>query len=726
MAGMDITRLLRFGALGTLFVIPFVPLIVANEFFFPFITGKNFAFRILVELGLVFFALLALYDTSIRPRVSSMLVALSLLVLTMGISTILSENPMKSFWSNFERMEGYIGLLHLFAYFLIATSFLSLEKHFKTLINITIGVSVLVGFYGLLQLGGALTINQGGVRVDATLGNATYLAVYMLFHIFLTLLAYVRWGIGRGKELVAAFYGSALILQVVMLFYASTRGTILGLIGGLFVSGLVYALSPGVNERIRKIGIASVISVLVVAAGFFALKDTSFVQNHQVLQRIANISLETGETRFTIWGMAYQGFLERPIFGWGQESFNFVFNKYYDASLYTEEPWFDRAHNAFIDWLVAGGAPAFLLYISLYGIALFYLFRRGNPFTVVERGIFSGLIAAYAFHNLFVFDNLLSSYLFMTVLAYLTVRTMGESNSVPIEPTKTFYAGAPVIAVLGLVLMYFVNVPGIVTATSIIEGIKPHAEGLSENLRYFDRALANNGLGRQEAREHLAQFAVQLRSLSVPDQSFIAEVDKRALLGLEEEVRSVPNDTRTLVFLGSLHRQMGNPNAARPYLERALENSPQKLAIMFELGVLESSLGNREKALEWLKKAYDLAPEYDLARSLYASALIQNGAYNLAEPILIEQFGTVTPNDANVLAAYLSVRDFGRVLTIAEGRLAESPDNPRYHIDLASVYLEMGRRSDAISKIREAIALDASFKDQGEYFIKEIEAGRTP
>jgi len=41
---------LRFVAIGAVFLIPVVPLIVANSLFFPFITGKNFAFRILVEV----------------------------------------------------------------------------------------------------------------------------------------------------------------------------------------------------------------------------------------------------------------------------------------------------------------------------------------------------------------------------------------------------------------------------------------------------------------------------------------------------------------------------------------------------------------------------------------------------------------------------------------------------------------------------------------------------
>jgi O-antigen ligase len=63
--------------------------------------------------------------------------------------------------------------------------------------------------------------------------------------------------------------------------------------------------------------------------------------------------------------MVYQGFKEKPVFGWGQENFNYVFNKYYNPAMFDQEQWFDRAHNEFLDWLIAGGLPAFFLYISL-------------------------------------------------------------------------------------------------------------------------------------------------------------------------------------------------------------------------------------------------------------------------------------------------------------------------------------------------------------------------
>ncbi|MBI2030701.1 hypothetical protein HYT05_03695, partial [Candidatus Kaiserbacteria bacterium] len=43
-------KVLRWIVLIGIFALPIIPLYVANSLFFPYITGKNFAFRILVEI----------------------------------------------------------------------------------------------------------------------------------------------------------------------------------------------------------------------------------------------------------------------------------------------------------------------------------------------------------------------------------------------------------------------------------------------------------------------------------------------------------------------------------------------------------------------------------------------------------------------------------------------------------------------------------------------------
>jgi len=177
-----------------LFLLPFIPFLVSSSFFFPFITTKAFAFRIIIEIIFAAWMLLALLDAEYRPKKSLILYAVLAFLVVIGLADLLGVSPLKSFWSNFERMEGYVTLLHLGMFFVVISSVFSAEggsasggkeTMWKRWWNVSLTASFLMVLYSVLQLIGLKTINQGGVRVDGTLGNAIYLAVYMLFHIFI-------------------------------------------------------------------------------------------------------------------------------------------------------------------------------------------------------------------------------------------------------------------------------------------------------------------------------------------------------------------------------------------------------------------------------------------------------------------------------------------------------------------------------------------------------------
>ena len=369
---MNIKRSLRYILLGGIFLVPFISFIVANSMFFPFITGKNFVFRILVEILFASWLILALRVPSYRPTFSWLAVAVAAFVGIIALADIFGVNSTKSFWSNFERMEGLVTLVHLLMYFIVVGTVLNTQKLWTWFFNTSIVASVIMGFYGFLQLSGEFVINQGGVRLDGRFGNATYLAVYMLFHVFITTVLLLRW---RGGNLVRFLYVGAIVVQLINLYATATRGSILGLIGGVILSALLIILFEKERPKLRKIGVGILVGALLIVGGFIAVKDSSFVSESPVLSRFSNISLTEGtvNARFQIWNMAWQGIKEHPVLGWGQENFNLVFNKYYDPSMYAQEPWFDRVHNIVLDWLIAGGILVLLAYISIPLALLYYL-----------------------------------------------------------------------------------------------------------------------------------------------------------------------------------------------------------------------------------------------------------------------------------------------------------------------------------------------------------------
>lgn len=718
-------KVIRYGILAGIFAVPFIPFIVANEFFFPFITGKNFAFRIIVEVIFALWVILMFTDREVRPRPSALWYALLLFTASLGISALVGENPHKSFWSNFERMEGWIALAHLAAYFTVLTSVFRSEKLWRAFFNTSIAVSAGVGLYGVLQLAGLIVINQGGVRVDATFGNATYLAAYMLFHFFITLYALYRFAPGR---LVQLCYAVALVLQGLMIFYAATRGTTIGLLGGLLVSGLTFALFSKQNQTLRRAGVALIAAIIILAGTFVLVRDTDFVRENEVLTRFASIGLEEGRTRLTIWDMALRGSFERPLFGWGQENFNYIFNERYAPSLYAQEPWFDRAHNQFLDWLVAGGLVGLALYLSLYAIALGYVWKR-DIFDIGERAIITGLIAAYGFHSLLVFDNLMSSVLFVTVLGYLLVRESAARPPLPFASLSgnAYGAASAAVLIVAAFTLYAVNVPGMTRAAGMIDALSPYPGGVSKNFEHFKNVIGSGGVGRQEAHEQLAQFAVQvqqpnLASLSTPELR--NEIAAFAAARFAEELERAPNDARLRSFYGTLLKALGDIQGAEAQFKRAHELSPRKQYILFELGALASARGDAVAAEGYFREAFELEPRFEQARLLLASLLIRVDRLPEADELISEVYGTVTPPQEILLEAYAAVENYERLLLVAQARVAEAPSDLRRLTQLASVYYESGSYDEAIAVLREAIRAHPSFAAEGERYIAEVEAVR--
>src|SRR5207249_4512837 len=104
-------------------------LIVSSSLYFPYITGKNFSFRILVEIMFVSWIWLAFRQPTYRPRWKSPItISLITFVVILFVADIFGESFYKSLWSNFERMEGFITFLHLLIFFFVATTVLNVEK----------------------------------------------------------------------------------------------------------------------------------------------------------------------------------------------------------------------------------------------------------------------------------------------------------------------------------------------------------------------------------------------------------------------------------------------------------------------------------------------------------------------------------------------------------------------------------------------------------------------
>ncbi len=715
----NLDNILRNTILGIVFLIPFISFLVFNNLFFPFITGKVFAFRILVEVMVCLWAVLALRDEKYRLKFSWIAILSAVFIAIIGLADILGENPLKSIWSNFERMEGWITLLHLFGFFVVTASVLQTEKLWHRFFNISIFASVLMGFYGLMQMAGKFQIHQSTDRLDATMGNSAYLAVYMLFHIFITLFFMVR---ERGNSLLKWLYGLAIILQTVILYNTGTRGAILGFLAGMFTVGLVVAIFERQNKKLRKICIGSLVGLVVFVGLFISMRETSFVNKHPVLNRLADISLEekTTRSRFMVWGMAWEGFKENPVLGWGQENFNYVFNKYYNPDMYDQEQWFDRTHNVFFDWLIAGGLLGLLGYLALFLIIIYYLIKdENNYFNTLDKGIIIGLLVGYFVHNLFVFDHLISYILFFSLLGYIHSINVDEETVSTVKISDGINSIAiPVVIITALFSIYFFNAKPIATNLNLLNALKSHKDSPTKNFEYFEKAISYGFVGRQEAREQFAQAGIKyLPSLNPQAQQEMANL---ILINLEKQIEEDSNNARIESITGTFLGRIGDLDNSAIHLDRALELSPNKISLLELTGSVYTFKGDLGTANEYIKKAFELAPQFDSLRIGYATSLIKIDEIQQAEDLLIEGFGTILVDDDRLIQAYLSKNNYQKAISIAELRVENNPGDAQTLLSLAATYSEAGFKQKAVEAINGVIKLDPNFKEQGEYYIQEI------
>ncbi len=713
--------LARWVALGALFAVTLTPLIVLNSFFFPFITGKAFFFRVIVEIAVAAWGVLAVLDKDYRPRFSLVGAAVTAFVVWMFVANLFAVNVEKAFWSNFERMEGWVLLVHLLGLFFAASAVLRVEKKWRTWFIASLCVGVVVSGYALLQLAGALAIHQGSTRIDATLGNSAYLAIYFLFN---TGIAF--WLLLTEKRLWLKYVlGVFAVLEMYLLFMTETRGTVLGLVGALALAALLTALTA--RKELRRYAAFGLVAIILVSGGFYLARNSAFVQGNHTLQRVASISLADGQTRFTVWHMAYEGFLERPVVGWGQEGFNYVFNTYYAPSMYQQESWFDRAHNAFLDWLVAGGLPAFVLYISLFGTAVWVLWRR-SELSRAERIVLTATLAGYACHNLFVFDNLYSYVYFFAILALIdsqVARPIAYFEKLPEAARELGMTYAlPIATVAAFAMVWFINVPGISAATTLITAISPSPSGYDGNIAIFKELVAHPAFAEQEISEQLVSFAGSMAQDPKATDAQKQEITTLAVDEMKNQVAHTPLDAREQLELSYAYRAAGDLPSALSAIEAALKLSPKKQSIWVQAGATAWDMGDTATTQKDFTTAYELDPSFTDLAAYAAAGDLSVGDTTKADAVLMGAFGTTTVDNDVLAVAYYRTQDWPRLITLWQLRASAPDASAQTLFGLAAAYYAAGQKANAIAAVKNAVAKYPEAASAGEAAIAQIE-GKT-
>lgn len=603
----------------------FVPLIVIpSSFIFPFIVPKIVVMRTLIEVALGAYVLLLFLNwKEYRPAVTPLTLAvLMFYVVSFGLSTFIGVDAYHSFWDNHERMLGLFTILHYVAFYLLCVKFLKNWTAWKWAMRFFFMAGTIVMFIGLLQVGNPnMLLNQGSERVASTLGNPIYVGGYALFLTFLGTLLLLKDKNHTWKYV----YGFLMIFSVLGIFYSGTRGSMLGLLAGVGVSLAVYAIALRGYAKTR-ISIGALIVLVVFSVGaLYMNRDSDFVQRIPAVGRAVNTSLSDvmASPRWVAWQIAWQSFVEKPVFGWGPNNYFYAFNAHYQPkslSFGYGETWFDNAHNIVMNTLAVQGAVGILSYFALFAVAAWVLIGayRKRSTDVHLLAIGCGFLTAHFIGNVTVFENITSYLYFMFWLAMIdrlvqqkeNIETVPQSAGQENVPEKSLNKG--LILAVGLVLIVFVYFFNIKPATANMKTLDA-IKGLSSDpvLGYekMKVALSVKSPHIDDIRSDISRTASQLL-FSYGGQINHDLAVNIARLTYEEMQKNTslhPADVRNYISLSQIAQVRAylenNPmylQEAINFLIEALDYSPKRQQVEYSLSMLYAQVGETDKAVKLL------------------------------------------------------------------------------------------------------------------------------
>lgn len=619
--------------LAVTFSLPILAMLFSPSFLYPYIVGKAFVFRFLAIVGFASFIYLAFTNIDYKPRISPYVFGFGVFTLAMFISVLFSMDPVRSFWSNYERMEGYIELFSVFAIIVAMTSARLKEVEWRRVFMVQLYVSTFVSGMGIFQkLAQVLSLSvsklpvvglcfsQGSAcRIDSTLGNSIYLGIYAALTFWL--IVYVIFS----RKIKGYLLPSLALLNLVAVYYSGTRGVWLGMLSGLVVAIITWF----VQKKNYKAAAGTVLGGLLFLSLLFGFvmfaKANNIGQDVELVQRLSSVN--TLFARWTIWKMAVHSWTEKPLFGWGQENFIHAFNKDYDPAMYGQETYFDHPHNTYIGWLVFGGILGFLtflfmLYTIFLGVTKEYFKDREKDSLVVP--IVFAAFTTYLVHIFFVFDNLTSTVLITFMAIYFSRDVSYGSLKVPtIDASKKriLYISLTIIVLFAIYktiyLPSYANLSVIDAMTMqqrLPAGTKP-ADIINQTRIGYEHAIALNTLGNYEIREFFLQKSLEY-------------------IGLLPQVQDEATKQAIVAFATSAYSQFEIQTADNPFDHRA----------KFMQGLYLLNIKNYDEAIKVLKVANDLAPNKQISIIYLAKAYLLKGDVDAASK-LYERAIAITPTD---------------------------------------------------------------------------------
>ena len=467
-------------------------------------------------------------------------------------------------------------------------------------------------------------------RAFSTFGNPDLLGGYLIFPWAIT----IGLALSEDHRLWRVIYWVFTLFNAFVGVTSYVRGAWIGATVSLGL--LVFAfmrLKAGTETRLSPIdrvfigGSAATVAAVAVAS---SLRPDA-VRN--VFTRVVSIfQFDQGSalTRFQIWEAARAAIAEKPIIGWGADTFRLLFPMFKPAEYVAAAGYLsvaDNVHNYPLQLTSGIGIPGTLLMYGLIGWVLVgsarTVFSRGAGMSRMLVAAVWAAVVGYVVHLMFGLSVTGS-----TIFLWLS---MGLLLSLSATERKVAAPGWGVIAsavVVALVLIAGVaNTRFVMADNAYLKG-RLVSQGI-ERVEMIDRAIELNpyndmyrlerGVAWQDLFRASGQAYAQSVSAGTPDaqaRSAAEQTLENAIAAYEDMIEFVPQEYDTYVFYANLYNEAGtylDPAYYKKAIEiaqKGVEVEPFGPAVRVQLASAALSIGQVDLAIEHLEMATGLDPNF--------------------------------------------------------------------------------------------------------------------
>jgi len=712
-----------------------LPLMFTPSTMYPWLFGKTIIFQILLDLAAVCFLVWGLkYKTFRLKKLNALDISIFVFLAFLVITALLGENPTHSWWGNQTRSLGVFTWLHFGLFYFFLTHIIQEEKKWMRLFSIATGVAVAVGLTAVFQslLPVAWSGDIGGDRYSGILGNPAFFASFILVGSGIAFFLFFK----EQSRLRFLFLLAGIFLAFCVLM-SGIRGAFAGLLVGVlfFIVSLFFLKPKNKNGWVLRGG--GLLLFLTFVGMFFASSHNLRVNEYLPfsLTRLRDFSWDvgTGHTRLLAWEIAWKGFVERPLVGWGWGNYDVVFHKYYSPAFFQysfQETQWDKPHNAVLEILTTTGVFGALAYLAVFGTALFALFSVLRGKTVQQKKsylIVVSVLLAYGVQNFFLFDTTNVLILVFLILGYISFAYKHDMISVSVHGTKRIIFS---FLVLLCMVAFYRNV--LLWKESHTLKTTLDASNILAFNTAVEKTLASSNIFQGESAVLIADKFTKLEKSNTFNEQNMRLGEKSALLTattLEKKASEFPSNISYPFWSAQVYlilAQFKDPlyyDKAITLLKQAEAVSPQKQEVYFLLGRTYLLKKDFPNALAAQEKAVLLDPT--IAQSYWFWGLTKvgtgdtKGGLEIIEQALQKGFFPTTEQRLYIIDLYAQLNDYKKIIEHYKIFVEMEPTNIDWYVRLATAYALAGEKEFALETVNKAVEMYPPLKVDADKFIEQ-------